>query len=569
MNNQIPKSDPFHVGICMAGAVSAGAYTAGVIDYLLEALEAYEKVRGEPGFPKHRIEIPVLGGASAGGMTAIITGAALQRGITHVKAPLTDILAERPENLLYHSWVDLTNEDMFSEMLKIDDINEGKVVSAFNCKFIDEIAKRALQPENKGLISWKGNLPDFFPGRVELFVTLTNLEGFGYDVPFVAAATGNNHPYRIQIHNDYACFELTNEDKPLINKGWLPLNVQNGLNTEIATQAAMATGAFPMGLEARTVSRPKDIVNNIPFFDEKTQTAIATSKDPYISLNVDGGMINNEPFDKVRERLKEISGQKLSSDYENFEKFNSTVLMIAPFPSTKPKAIGFSAGLLNIIGLTLSAMLGQMRSKPSEIKNAFNSDFAGQFLIDPSREFYDKYGNVIDDVPGEKAVACGALGGFSGFLNKEFRIHDYFLGRYNCKIFLRDYFTIPDNAKNQNPIFRDGYMDINDKKYRSTKPENGWQIIPLVEEKDFNFPKIVFSSGKNWPEQDWFIIEKFRKGLKNRIGTIILNIVKLSPFKKILLWIGTKLLLQGMIANAVLKTIKEELSEWNLLKIIK
>ena len=27
------------LGLCLAGAVSAGAYTAGVIDYLLETLE--------------------------------------------------------------------------------------------------------------------------------------------------------------------------------------------------------------------------------------------------------------------------------------------------------------------------------------------------------------------------------------------------------------------------------------------------------------------------------------------------------------------------------------------------
>ena len=29
----------FHLGLCLAGAVSAGAYTAGVVDYLFEALD--------------------------------------------------------------------------------------------------------------------------------------------------------------------------------------------------------------------------------------------------------------------------------------------------------------------------------------------------------------------------------------------------------------------------------------------------------------------------------------------------------------------------------------------------
>jgi len=35
----------FRLGIAMAGAVSAGAYTAGAMDYLLEALESWQKAK--------------------------------------------------------------------------------------------------------------------------------------------------------------------------------------------------------------------------------------------------------------------------------------------------------------------------------------------------------------------------------------------------------------------------------------------------------------------------------------------------------------------------------------------
>ena len=35
----------FHIGISMAGAISAGAYTAGVMDYLLESLENWQKAK--------------------------------------------------------------------------------------------------------------------------------------------------------------------------------------------------------------------------------------------------------------------------------------------------------------------------------------------------------------------------------------------------------------------------------------------------------------------------------------------------------------------------------------------
>ncbi len=44
-NNSKPGT--FHLGITMAGAVSAGAYTAGFMDYILEALSAWEAAKKE------------------------------------------------------------------------------------------------------------------------------------------------------------------------------------------------------------------------------------------------------------------------------------------------------------------------------------------------------------------------------------------------------------------------------------------------------------------------------------------------------------------------------------------
>src|SRR5580658_6096304 len=91
------EQQKFYLGLCMAGAVSAGSYTAGVVDFLLEALEKWEKRRGQPGVPTHRVEIPVIGGASAGGMTGIITASALQQGLTHLDQPTPGkLLTEHP-----------------------------------------------------------------------------------------------------------------------------------------------------------------------------------------------------------------------------------------------------------------------------------------------------------------------------------------------------------------------------------------------------------------------------------------------------------------------------------------
>lgn len=42
------NSKTFHLGLCMAGSITAGAYTAGVMDYLIEALEEWQKVKSLP-----------------------------------------------------------------------------------------------------------------------------------------------------------------------------------------------------------------------------------------------------------------------------------------------------------------------------------------------------------------------------------------------------------------------------------------------------------------------------------------------------------------------------------------
>jgi hypothetical protein len=309
--------------------------------------------------------------------------------------------------------------------------------------------------------------------------------------------------------------------------------------------------------------------------DENILKSIVVTDETYESLNVDGGMINNEPFDKVRELLIKASRQSDEKAYENYQKFNSTILMIAPFPSTKPTAISLADGLLNVVGLTLSAMISQMRSKPWQVKEANDPDCAGQFLIDPSRTFTKKHENgqpLLDDaglpqtvsISGEKAIACGALDGFSGFLNKEFRVHDYFLGRYNCKIFLRDYFTIPDKDKEINPVFSKGYEGITGDRFRGK--DGSWQIIPIVSDVDYEFPKLNFVNKKDWPVQDWSEISKYDHPLRKRVEAVIMNVTKYKPHQRLLIWPGIRLFIRGMVAKSILKTIRQELTAWNLIQ---
>ena len=76
----------FELGLVMAGAISAGAYSAGVLDFLFEALDAYEEAKGQSGWngPTHDVRVPVMAGASAGGMTASICALHAFHDLAHV-----------------------------------------------------------------------------------------------------------------------------------------------------------------------------------------------------------------------------------------------------------------------------------------------------------------------------------------------------------------------------------------------------------------------------------------------------------------------------------------------------
>jgi len=579
------NSQVFEIGLCMAGAVSAGAYTAGVVDFLIEALEEWERRKAldkTNSVPRHQVQISVMGGASAGGMTSIITSTILNNKQIHLKEPQSNILAEHPENKLYHSWVDLTDPDMFARMLDTSDIQNGKIISALNSDFIDLIAKRVVEVDT---VNWE-SLPNFIKPGIKVFTTLTNLQGFDYVYDFIASERLHVFPpmpgniplqnytspvqapttskYHSVIHNDYACFELTESSISGSNLGWMPLNLRAGINTKTATDAAMATGAFPIGLKPRFLSRDPLYVNANPWLKEYL-VPNPLNQNPYTTLNVDGGLINNEPFEKVRDVLNNFDPKESETIYENYNTFRNTVIMVEPFPTQESVPIKMDLGLFNVAGLTLSSMLNQMRSKPDNITNAMDESKAGQFLITPSRLIPGPNGPI--QITGERAIACGALDGFSGFLNKEFRVHDYFLGRFNCKIFLKDYFTVPETALENNPIFKKGYDIEGKNQFQSRKSESDYQIIPIfLGEEDLKFPEIPFKNGQSWPVWDEKEVNAYTKPIRKRVRAFLLNTVSLNWFNKFLILAGAYLVLDRTITDGILGKIKSDLNSWNLLK---
>ncbi len=549
------KSPVFHVGLCLAGAVSAGAYTAGVIDYLLEALDNWESQRGKEGVPTHRVKIPVIGGASAGGMTGILAASAMHTQIPPVSTlSKENIFEKNPDNKFYHTWVDLLDDDMFPLLLETSDIKTKQIYSLLNSAFIDEVTRRVILSDPLQSV----NRP-YIEHHLKVFTTLSNLQGLPFNISFNSNAPGASR-YIVRNHNDYACFILNKSEAAYEHDGWIPLDFKNLVNVNIAAQAAMATGAFPLGLRARRVGRNKNYVNDNLWLKPITKNNPVHDV-LYETMNVDGGLINNEPFEKVRDVLTDITNQGNPDDCNDYNKFTSTVLMVDPFPSVA-ETFDPGDGLANVIGNTVAAMISQCRIKPSTLEQAMNSSMAGQFLIAPVRTVTQKDGTTKRE-QGSKAIACGSLSGFGGFLHKEFRIHDFFLGRANCEKFLRDHFTVPDDSTN---TIVEGYAHLTAAAVdRLRAPQGGLPIIPVLTPRTAGKYMPTFQHNSDWPVRTNKDVERFSGAIAKRAQSIIMNIGAYGPLTKALLWIGAKVVLNRKLAEASLNTIKRSLQDHQLL----
>src|SRR5688572_24463863 len=101
--NAAPDRPNFQIALTLAGAVAAGSYTAGVLDFLIEALDAWHA----DGTAPHDVVLQAVSGASAGAVCAGIFAGTLRYAYPHVR--LEDSrLPENPvgeSNPLYDAWV--------------------------------------------------------------------------------------------------------------------------------------------------------------------------------------------------------------------------------------------------------------------------------------------------------------------------------------------------------------------------------------------------------------------------------------------------------------------------------
>jgi hypothetical protein len=555
------QDNKYHLGLCMAGAVSAGAYTAGVMDCLIEAIDKWEKAKGmDESIPTHQIQIDVIGGASAGGMTSIITAIALQKKFDAILKLPSDGGTKNP---FFDSWVNLASKNMMQLMLENADLEKMKSVkSIFNSSFIDTIANRTISSFTPGEAG-----RDYIRKDLDVFVTLSNLIGVPYNVRF----RGNGDKassYKMASFRDVGHFSFCGG---YANNGKINITGEDDDNMKILRDCAMATGAFPFGLQYREVHRHikylkenKDLQEFIGNGDvdwKKLEQYCGPDK-IYRTVNADGGLMNNEPFEITLNLLCKKSGSDMKT-LSDYAKTNGSVLMIDPFP-TEEINMEFTNdfGLGSLAGKIFGAMRGQLTFKEEDIEMAMDPMNASRYMIVPKRNRgNDEYAE------GAKAIACGALGGFSGFFDYHFRTHDYFLGRYNAQKFLRDVYTIQDPL--ENPIFKKGYHNLAaQERFFMTDKATGKIHAPIIPDVDWDkrYDKIPEKYYLPWPQYD----EQLRRELPNlfrkRYKAVFKKSVGGNWLNKLLMGIGYQVVIGRVVTGKTISKIEEELKEHGLMK---
>ncbi len=551
MSNSAPHVPGFHIGLAMAGAVSAGAYTAGVLDFLIEALDEWQKAkdRGED-VPQHEVFISTISGTSAGGITAALGLASIAGGVRSIEEPSVNpqqpLRIKRVLPELYDVWVkktklfasrgESTQANGHQSLLDIGDLKPRVLPpSLLNSEMLTRTARATLSA-----IQPQGGPYPYFTDTVHLFLTHTNLDGIPYPIEF------EGDVYWMNLHEDRGHFAVKGLGRRPFPEEckWLAQWQDQGDEINLAhlgnlhgakvdqplpdpsfealVQCALTTSAFPLGLKAREISAESARLQSraLPFdagkFPEALQQARAgrpvAGRSHFVC--VDGGALNNEPFELVRWSIRDVGEKQNARDPK---RANRAVILIAPFPphavsdlETLAKARAESdLGIPSVLSALVPALINQARFKTSDLIAASDPDVYSRFLVAPKRQKPPPTSEDKKHVPPD--LACALLYAFGGFLEEQFREHDFQLGRRNCQRFLREHFKLDP----ENPIFAT----------QSTRSigRMGSAIIPLVGTASAEVAAPI------WPKFSEEKLDELRAAIERRLKPVFSNTIVAFP----------------------------------------
>jgi hypothetical protein len=409
----VPALGPgvFEFALVLGGTVSAGAYTAGAVDFLIEALDCLSKAQREGRAPQHKVRLKLIAGTSGGGVNAAIAARALAYEYPHVTRA-TPIGARGSGNPFYDVWINTLRLDRF---LDTSDIGK-ELKSLLNGKPIDDGAEAIIRFANgqPGAREWVAE-------PLRIIITLTSLRGVPYKTNF-----GDKLSQGYVDHADFARFALVypgqNLGEPRPDEmalGFGDNRLPQATDWGHFSEFARATAAFPVGFPARALSRPTEhyrwrVVAYPPGPDGTTGYLISWPDwdamipdggtdvpDDWHLLAVDGGATDNEPIQLARTALAGL----LNRNPRDAIEANRAVWLIDPFAGSAPLGPEGVTPFPVVLGAVATTLTQQTRYDTADLLLAADETVFSRFMLTPTR----------GALTWDEAIASGGLGAFIGF----------------------------------------------------------------------------------------------------------------------------------------------------------
>jgi hypothetical protein len=517
----------FEIGLVMGGTVSAGAYTAGVMDFLFEALDAWEDARNgkiegveTARVPSHRVRIRIMTGTSGGGINALLAARALHYRFPHAVMRSAESAGENLSNPFYDVWV---NDVDITDLLDNSDLRPGMPInSILNGNVLQKVAHSAVNypsaAQAQNVVESRSRSWVYNP--MSIVVTHTNLTGVPYAQDFTGLGLSQeyfaNHADYVQL---YAGFSPS-PHSPSPGARYLPqvsyLNVPAGFalpSSEVPpelvpirwqelVQNALGTAAYVVGFPARTVKRDavhyayRFVMNNesgqydwiTPMWSGIAQSDAELSSYSFTSL--DGGFTNNEPILFASQAIEGL-GKNSAREASHAQ---CAIVLIDPLshPLHSPKNAA-SVALAKILAPTVQMFFGASRFGTADMAGFLSADVYNRFLIAPKRTLVDGTLQV-----GGDALCSDGFGAFLGFMSRDFREHDFMLGRRNCQAFLTGTLVL----SRDNKVFVD-HRPETPQWYSDSKPSDSVDkcpVVPLYGSAALEQPQPVWPAGKFEPD---------------------------------------------------------------------
>ena len=568
----------FKLCITMAGAVSAGGYTAGVLDYLLETLELWEQAKDENrriGFgnvgyddtiPMHEVEIDVISGSSAGGISGTLTLLAL------ADKDHKSYNKDNPEginNIFYKSWVEMADDeesDTVEKLLGTRDLKQyGEVRSLLNTEAIEVIADNALN------IKVQRPMPRYASKSLDIILTTTNLRGLNFMVDFDGSGRSSSNGTVITNHGGFFRYKLNNDKfSPGIPDDddalYYVLDFKKPEDMQYLKDATLSTAAFPIGLKSREITISKEYIKRYPkylFGKTKGITPIIPEGDSYSFNSVDGGVINNEPYGIGLKVLKEKHQNHIDED-------KYAIIMVDPFPNKDHDVEKTGSSIQKIAGGLFKALRNQVMFNQDGILDALELNDRTKFLVEPIRKI-EVNGKWIRP---KSDLASAPISGFAGFLSRDFRAYDFQLGRKNCQTFLRYYFAVSE--ENAESRLCEKATDKAKERYEFSLPPkdpSGKKFFPIIPDmrilKNFDEQVNEVKYGKDakielfpYPKISFTAFEgKYKKLIKRRIGKLSSGLIN----NGVVAWLANVVFIKRKGYKFVKEALHDSLKENELL----